>query len=101
MASARAVGGDSPTPVDAVDQTESVTNAGLPSDYTAGAGYNGVPSFSAALNTVAIQAIRVTDTDNSTIWASSIVDVGPTPSAGGSSGSGERRWRNRRRDCVI
>jgi hypothetical protein len=62
------------------------TNAGLPSDYTFSNNDNGVHIFSVTLNTLGLQTIQVTDTTNSAILGTTIVDVVQKSGGGGSGG---------------
>jgi hypothetical protein len=53
------------------------TNAGLPSDYTFSSSDNGDHVFSFTCNTLGYQTLTVTDTTNSSISGSAIVNVLP------------------------
>ena len=68
--------------------TDSVSNGGLPSDYTFTAGDAGIHLFSVTLNTAVLQTINVTDVISSSIAGSATVSVSSSTSGGGSGSGG-------------
>jgi hypothetical protein len=63
--------------------TDSLSNSGLPSDYTFSTKDSGVHTFSITLNTVGTQTLMVVDTSNNAISGSDLFTVTGKASGGG------------------